>query len=84
MYFSVKKTAIAGALRRQDMSYKEIAAAHGCSTRTVARVAVEMAAGRYDNWFNPATKTAPETKAEANKALSATLKEFEDYYKEEN
>ena len=83
MYFSVKKTAIAGALRRQDMSYKEIAAAHGCSTRTVARVAAEMAAGRYSRPM-PEPETAPATKAEANKALSATLKEFENYYKEEN
>ena len=76
MYFSVKKTAIAGALRRQDMSYKEIAAEHGCSTRTVARVAVEMAAGRYSRPM-PEPKTAPGTKADSMNELSAILKEME-------
>lgn len=72
-------------LRSGLLTVEEIASRNGCSARTVYRIGREApaVAGPLSG-MAAATKTAPETKAEANKSLSATLKEFENYYKEDN
>ena len=71
-------------LRSGLLTVEEIASRNGCSARTVYRIGAgegAAVAGPFSGRA-AATKTVPETKAEANKVLSAILKDFEDYYKE--
>lgn len=71
-------------LRSGLLTVEEIASRAGCSVRTVYRIAAGAGPGGVaapDGW--PFQVKKPQTEAEAKKALSALISEFENYYKTE-